>query len=106
MSTSKYIFKISTTLENLYRYEFDSHSKVIDTCIFKRVRSSDREFYNRNYKKEKGNPTPFNNKIYDVYSLTSNYHDYGYMICIKPQKKYRKNCTYERIYFIYKDRKR
>lgn len=38
-SNDKYIYKISPTYSELYRYESDSSNKVIETVVFKRVAS-------------------------------------------------------------------
>ena len=79
-----FIFKVSSTLEKLYRYKFDpATNEVIEIIVFKYVRNSAPEYSQLRQLQQKircGNPTVFRNKIYGVYTLVSQKYVRGYML--------------------------
>ena len=72
--TEQFIFKVSSTLEKLYRYRFDPvTNEVIEIVFCKRVRNGDSEYGRLRLllpKRRRGNSTAFCDKTYDVYSLS------------------------------------
>lgn len=99
-STKKYIFKISSRMDKLYRKQFHREpltNEVEDTVVYKQVKySSLRE----DEKKLKGASLPYCEKKYDIYPLfTQEDKIRGYMLC--PQGE-----LHPRIYFEFEKRER
>lgn len=99
--SSKFVFKISSTLETLYRYDRKNNTEMV---ILKRIRNESPKFEkNRCLKRKKlsGNTRKFCDKIYDVYELISpEKRRVGYMFCSR--QFYANHQTVEEMYFALK----
>ena len=71
----RYVFKLLSTGEKLYRYEFDpTTGEVVETTVFSRVRRDDpkRAFLERcPFIKKRGNSTPFMGASFSVYASST-----------------------------------
>lgn len=103
--TEPFIFKVSSTLEKLYRYKFDPvTNEVIEITVFKYVRNSDPEYAQLRQLQQKirfGNPTVFRNKIYGVYTLTSQKYVRGYMLYPRTVHGNDQTVESQRLYFTF-----
>lgn len=99
-SNSRYIFKVSSTLERLYRYRFDPlTNEVVEILVFKQVRNEDSKlsFFSSYMPQDSpGISTPFQNTEYQVFPLFEGKKFHGYMI--SPKEKYGYNQA-AKLYF-------
>lgn len=108
--TEQFIFKVSSTLEKLYRYRFDPvTNEVIENVVFKRVRKGDSE-YGRlrllSTKRMSGNSAAFCNKTYDVYELISQKSGRGYMLCSRAFSGDYQKVKCNGLYFVFETYKK
>lgn len=106
LSDSKYIFSVSSTLEKLYRYEFDPlTNEVTEIRIYDRVKHGDPKMMDLRklrHVRSVGAQTPFRGAIYDVYQLISIDHSRrGYMLNARINYDYGRNAISERMYYIF-----
>lgn len=105
LKNEKFIFKVSSTLEKLYRYRIDPDTKkVIEIVVFKRVRNVVPEFERLRClspKRMPGTPTAFCGKTYDIYALISKGYLSGYMLYSKAIYGDYQTAETERLYFAF-----
>ena len=71
----RYVFKLLSTGEKLYRYEFDPKTgEVVEIAVFKRVQHNDRGWASLvrcPFARQRGNPTPFLGTSFSVYASST-----------------------------------
>lgn len=99
-SNSKFIFKISSTLEKLYRYEVDpTTNDVVKIRVYRRVSNGDSammNLQNTNLKKISGTATPYKGTRYKVYS---NKHFGGYILLARSVSGFDRISSSEIMYY-------
>lgn len=109
-SDAKYLFKVSSTLEKLYRYSYNTVTNTVtEVVVFKRVRKGNFAF-NRLSKaiphSKEGISKPLFNKIYDVELLLEGKTPCGYRLSPRIVYGYNQFEPSERMYFAFEKRGR
>lgn len=108
--TEQYIFKVSSTLEKLYRYRFDPVvNEVIESVVFKRIRNGDPEFGRLQHLSQRrmlGRQTAFFNKTYAVCELISQKSIHGYILYSRTFYDNYQIIETEKLYFSFEKYKR
>lgn len=84
--TDKYIFKVSSTLEKMYLYRYDSGTnEVTEKVVFRQVSSESvfKQFRDRHNKKIEGDSTIYNRIKYKVFVWSSEGAMKGYILSYK-----------------------